>query len=803
MTKIYSIITILILLTFKSNGQSQNGQIKGIVKDEKGLTLPDLSVTLKGKKIGTKTDEKGFFKLNNLASGEYTLEISGVNYQTFSQKVILKNAEIISLNLTLIEKITELAETQVKGYRALNGVGKLGEVEYDIILSGKKNEVLVLDSINANTALNTTRQILGKIPGFNVSETEGSGFPSNGIAFRGLNPVQSVEMNTRQNGYNIAADISGYPETYYVPAMEAIQRIEVIRGASSLQFGPQFGGIVNYVTRDGAKDKPLEISVQQTIGSFGLFNNYVSVGGTKGKFNYFAYTQYRRVEGWRPNSGLSQISGFAKVSYQANSRLKLGLEYSILRNKIQMPGGFTDEQFAKNSQDSYRSRNWLDSPWNILTATADYQISPKTLLTIKSAFMLSQRNLVWRNEDGGPVALDLIDSTTLKYINREVQRESFQNNTTEVRLLSNYSLGKMNNTVAMGLRYYYGKMHRQGGGTGTTGSDFDLTLLSKGYEYDLNFTTTNVAPFIENIFRISDNFSLTPGVRFEFLNSTAKGFTTDEDNLQKTDKSKNRYILLLGMGLQYKTSESNNIYANWSQAYRPLDYSTLTPFGVLSKIDPNMKDAKGYNADFGYRGTIKNFFNFDIGGFYLSYENRVGLISLKDANGNDYTYRTNVANSIHKGIEAYLDLSITKLLLPNSQVGHLSIFNSLAYVDAKYTTGEFKGKQVEYAPKTINRLGIIYSFKGFSTTFQISNTAQSFGDANNTIKSEDALVGIIPAYQVIDWSGTYKFKKYNFKAGVNNLADARYFTRRTDEYPGPGIIPSVARNFYLSVGVKF
>ena len=47
----------------------------------------------------------------------------------------------------------ELAETQVKGYRALNGVGKLAEVEYDIILSGKKNEVLVLDSINANTAL--------------------------------------------------------------------------------------------------------------------------------------------------------------------------------------------------------------------------------------------------------------------------------------------------------------------------------------------------------------------------------------------------------------------------------------------------------------------------------------------------------------------------------------------------------------------------------------------------------------------------------------------------------------------------
>jgi Fe(3+) dicitrate transport protein len=55
----------------------------------------------------------------------------------------------------------------------------------------------------------------------------------------------------------------------------------------------------------------------------------------------------------------------------------------------------------------------------------------------------------------------------------------------------------------------------------------------------------------------------------------------------------------------------------------------------------------------------------------------------------------------------------------------------------------------------------------------------------------------------MDASATYKIKNYNIKAGLNNLTDARYFTKRTDEYPGPGIIPASGRSFYLSVGAKF
>src|SRR5258708_18705024 len=158
-------------------------------------------------------------------------------------------------------------------------MGYLDEVHNGVIFSGKKTEVLLIDSLDANTAQNNPRQVLGRVPGANYSETEGSGFPSNGIGFRGLNPTQSIETNTRQNGYNITADLYGYPESYYLPPLEAVQRIEIIRGASSLQFGAQFGGVINYIMRKGNPNKPFEFTTHHTVGSFGMFSSFNSIGG--------------------------------------------------------------------------------------------------------------------------------------------------------------------------------------------------------------------------------------------------------------------------------------------------------------------------------------------------------------------------------------------------------------------------------------------------------------------------------------------------------------------------------------------
>ncbi len=798
------VITLLFMAPQMGIAQiSTEAVLKGRITNEKNEALSGIAVSLKGLSTTVLSNERGEYVFQHLKAGHYTANvlIQG-GYQPTAQQVILQPGKIAVADFILATDTKQLTEVVIKGYKAIKGMGYLNDVHDGVIYSGKKTEVIILDSLNANTAQNNPRQILGRIPGANYSETEGSGFPSNGIGFRGLNPTQSVETNTRQNGYNVAADIFGYPETYYLPPLEAVERVEVTRGAASLQFGPQFGGVINYILKKGPTDNPLEINIQQTGGSFSLYNSFISAGGQLGKWNYYSFLQYKSIQGWRPNSDVQQLSGFAGVNFQANEKLKLGLEYSILRNRIHMPGGFDDEQFALDSRASYRARNWLNSPWNIVTGKLDEQLSAFLKLSLKTAYQFSSRNLVWKNEDGGPGTPDSISTVTLQPVNREVQREIFHASTTEARLTVDYGNGEMKNTLAGGIRFFYGKMKREGGGLGTTGSDFDLTLLDPHYGYNLDFTTTNIAPFIENIFHIGKRLSITPGFRYEYLNSTTDGYINN-DVTQNAHGSKNRSFVLFGIGAQFITTPTTNVYANISQAYRPVTYDLLTPFGSATKIDPNLKDANGYNSDLGWRGSVKNYLNFDVSGFYLRYNNRIGVTQEFDANGSSYLFRTNIANSVHKGAETYVEFNLTKALFPQSKIGEFSFYNSFSYINAKYVSGDFNGKSVEYAPQTINRFGTTYTYHVFSTTFLVSNTAKSFGDATNTEKSDDPAVGLIPAYQVLDWSSAVHLGKYNFKFGINNLADARYFTVRTNEYPGPGIIPAIGRSFYFGFGAKF
>ena len=701
-----------------------------------------------------------------------------------------------------INKEIKLDEIIITDYRTVNGIGNLPEQKDGIIYAGKKTELIITDSLDANKAINNTRQILGRIPGLNIVETETGGFTANGIATRGLNPSQSIEMNTRQNGYNISADIYGYNEAYYLPPMEAVSRIEMVRGAASLQFGSQFGGLVNYVIKEAPKNKSFEFNTSQTFGSFGMFNSFNSFGGTYKKINYYGFIQYRTLQGYRANSQQWQVSGFGKLQYKPSEKVAVSAEYSLLRNELKMPGGLDDSTFKANPKASTRTRNWLTSPWNIVSANLKYTPTKNTTLDIKTTFLFSSRALVWRNEDGGPSALDNIDLSTGAFVPREVGKEKMQNSTTEIRFSHIYQLGKRQSALAGGLRYSYAWFNRKGGGEGTTKSDFDLSIVGP-WGYDLDFSTTNLAPFVENIFKLSQKLTITPGFRFEYINSTATGYKTEDEFKIYTEQVRNRYFPLLGTGIEFKPTINTNIYGNISQAYRPIDYGQLEPLGVISKIDPKLKDATGFNSDLGYRGTIKNYLNFDVGAFYMAYNNRIGVVLKTDEiTGEEYTYRTNIANSIHQGVESYIEFNILKCINTNSKYG-ISIFNSFAYIDAKYVTGEFKGKRVEASANTINRIGIIANDKHFSITCQFNYVGDAFGDASNVIISSDPVAGYIPAYSLLDFSASYKYKNYAVKLGGNNLENKAYFTRRTDEYPGPGIIPSIGRSWYIGLSAKF
>lgn len=705
-------------------------------------------------------------------------------------------------------KNVHLNAIEIKEYKSINSLEFMPEIKDNVIYAGKKTEVIRMDKSHADLSTNNTRQVFAKVPGLSVWENDGSGIQV-GVATRGLSPNRSWEFNVRQNGYDISSEAFGYPESYYSPPMEALEKIEVIRGAASLQYGPQFGGLLNYRIKKANPNKAISLETQQTVGSYGLFNTFNAVGGTIKKFSYYGFLHHRSADGWRANSRYSIYTVYFSANYQLSKKISIGAEYTNMNYKSQQPGGLTDAQYQENHRQSFRDRNWFSTPWNVASLLVKYELSPSVSMQLKSFVTIAERNSV-----GYTKSIQLPDSihpTTLQYNNRQVDRDYYTNYGAEARISVKYHLFKKENILAAGIRAYQGTTERNQLGVGTSGNDLDLTLTNPQYGRALEFGTTNYAVFAENIFKIGKRLKLVPGIRLEYIENQVQGYINTTPTGTLAPDKRVRKLLLYGIGGEFMLTEKTNFYGNYSLAYRPVTFSELTPSATTETIDPNLKDASGFNADLGFRGSLKNFLLFDIGVFYLQYENRIGTLTV-----NNLPYKTNIGNSVSKGIESFIEIDFVKLFIENTNFGSVKVFASNSFIDAKYVKWNnpdialdpfkaIEGKRVENAPKSIHRFGASYDIKGFSATVQYSRVGDVYTDAANTETPNAAgTTGKLSGYQVWDASMSFKFlERYSIKAGVNNFTDEKYATRRAGGYPGPGILPANGRTVFISFGANF
>ncbi|WP_460677708.1 TonB-dependent receptor domain-containing protein [Hymenobacter coalescens] len=789
--------------------------LTGTVLDRGGQPVTGVLVTVAER--SAVTDARGAFRLYSLPTGEYTVTVTGLSIKPVTQAVTLQAGQVQALQLTIEEAVRELAGVTV----AAKATRYAPEVDGTTLTAGKKNEIVQLDKLDANLVVNSARQVFAKVPGVTVWESDGSGQQIN-VATRGLSPNRSWEFNTRQNGYDISSDPFGYPEAYYNPPLEAVERIQIIRGGGSLQYGPQFGGLLNYELKRGPRDKKIEFETNNSVGNNGLVGSYNSLGGTVGKVSYFGYYQQRVGGGWRDNSEFNIRNAHLNVQWQATSKLRLGAEISHLGYEIQQPGGLTDAQFYQgNVRRSSRSRNWFSTPWTMPAFTADYQFSERTRLSLKTFGLLGERNSIGLASSTGVDKPDAVLPATGQPAARQIDRDRYRNLGSELRLLTDYGLLGQQHTLAVGLRAAGAHLTRRQLGLGDTGADFNLDLQAPRFGRELHFRTRNYAAFAENIFRVGSRLTVTPGVRLELIDNEGRGYLSlnanGSENQIKQDSR--RRVFLYGAGAELRVTDQTNLYANYSRAFRPVTYGDLTPPATADVIDPDLRDASGFNAELGYRGTWGNVLTFDVDAFWLHYDNRIG--TLRRAVPGDPTrtqqFRTNIGTSVHKGVEAYVELDLVHAFTQDFSLPHFDVFVSSALVDARYTQlrtatlsgsniqeGDLKNNRVEYAPKYTHRVGGTFAHKGFSATAQLTRVAGVYSDANNTVlPNAAATTGRVPGYSVTDFSATYRFaKRFTVRGGVNNVFDKNYFTRRSGGYPGPGILPADGRTWFASVGLK-
>lgn len=788
------------------------------------------------------SDEKGNFLVEFLLPSSsvstYTLIAYLYGFKTVSKEINIKNTTTLTINFDLEELQDSLKTIIVEGKKDLensNLMARLNAVDGMGIYESKKTEVIVLSNTTANLAANNSRQIYAKVAGLNVWESDGAGIQL-GIGARGLSPNRTANFNTRQNGYDISADALGYPESYYTPPVEAVERIELVRGAASLQYGTQFGGMLNFVMKDAPKDKNFALNFRQTVGSYGFVSSFVDVGGNLGKtdkdgnskVSYYSFFQYKRGDGWRENSGFDVYTGFAKLTFRPTSKLKISVEYTGMQYLAQQAGGLTDVLFEQNPRQSIRDRNWFAVNWNLGAVNIDYKISDKTQINSRTFGLLAGRRTIGN--------LDKISTVDFGK-NRTLIDGDFKNFGNETRLLHRYSihflgkkLQKQTHAFVTGFRYYSGfTTQRQGEGDATNKPNFTFLNAENLENSSYQFPNQNAAFFIENIFNLSDKWSITPGIRAEYIKTESIGFYKERvfdfagnvisETKNEEQQRRPRSFILGGIGISYKpiftqkySKNELEIYANFSQNYRSVTFSDLRIQNPNLVISPDIKDESGYNADLGFRGKINTLLQFDVSLFYLNYNDRISQVERKGVapTYNAYRFRGNIAQAKIYGIESLLEFNVGQLgnnwienILPKSYLG---IYLNTAILKSRYVKAEetaILGRQVELVPPITLRTGLQFGYQKFKLSYQYSYTKAHFTDATNVVRSATAVSGIIPSYYVMDLSMSYSYKWLKVEGSINNLSNNSYFTRRADGYPGPGIIPADGRAFFLTLGVGF
>jgi Fe(3+) dicitrate transport protein len=723
--------------------------------------------------------------------------------------------------------ITSIAETAEAEGIVVTGSFDIYPVEYPAlppvegtrINSGKKTSFVKPQEFPTFEG-NDYREVMATTPGIIVSEEPSS--PIINFGYRGLNSQRSEFMQVLKDGISIKNEQFGFPETHYTPILDAVERIELIRAGAALQFGPQPGGALNFVMKMPRQDAPFHFTTKNVFGSYGYYRNYTEVDGTVGPLGYYLYYDHRQQDGFREaNSDYDLNGGSARLVWDVTNDSRFILTLDAYDEEHGEPGGLRRREAVNppNSvfieDDRTASTRFFDRfRLERYYATLEYQkmFSERTQLDIKAfggyltRWSKRQRGGVFGTLPSGP------DANT-----NSIQLRTDYIEGLDARMRHDYDLFNDVSTFAGGIYFYHALQDRRDERGQTPDAETGtLRNLNTGETWD-------GAIFAENRFHFG-RLSIVPGMRLEFLQQSVD----EEVNVSNPLHSQSdfSFVPLFGLGVDYvliegqqivpaplvageKGAETKNppapmvtaggpprveLYGTVSQAYRPRTYGELVPTGASSVVNGDLKEGDSLQFEYGVRGKPFPYLNFDVSGFYFTFDDQVGDIILP----NGFTSTGNVGDARYVGFEAAAELDV--LALTNggspSPYGNLKLYGNVTLLDAEFTSGPNNGNTLAYAPDYQVKTGAIYSYK---ETFKIALLGtlvdNEFGDDG------DSFEGFIPAYNVWDLTAEVKFWKgrAGVFAGIRNLFDEDYWGEVREE----GIMPALPRNYYGGFEIFF
>ena len=636
------------------------------------------------------------------------------------------------------------------------------------IFSGKKNTVTSLKEI-PQLQTNNYRQATSQTPGLLISEVPNEALAA--LTYRGLgDPHESYNLLMLQDGIPVAADMYGYPAHYFSPALPMMEKVQFIRGGASLLYGPQPGGALNYLSYPLTKGQRPSGKVGLSGGSYNLLSSNNALYGHTENTSYGIEYHRRQGDGiQRANADFYADYLQARQHYYLES-LVLKVAFNGYNSDHGNPGGFskTDSTgfntYGDDQRKSTREYDRLKVSRAQLSGVVEKKIDATSQLSL--ALWGSAYRRYSKTQDGGGFGKFPTGATNT------IVTQNYYGYNADLRYLKNYG----EHTLSAGY-LNYNLLSPYLGETGQA-PDSNHGEVTKRFERS---THTN-SFYVENRFGLG-KLLVTPGVRLENIRQTIdERKRNGASDLRYEDKTEN--VPLLGLGVSYHITDESQIYANVSEAYKPVTYVESVPVTTTSiseDIDP--ADIITYEA--GYRGQTQKL-NWDASVFFIRYENKFGQVG-------DVYQNTGAGES--KGLDLSGELKMSEFSEKLKSLGDFNLFANIEVLNARFTKGPLKDKTPQYAPNTLTRTGVIYNKENkFKAALMGVMVSRHFGDDGNTENFE------IPSYVVFDATMDWQLHRHwLLNAGINNLLDRDYYSRvRSD-----GIAWAMGRNVYLGATYQF
>jgi Fe(3+) dicitrate transport protein len=672
----------------------------------------------------------------------------------------------------------------------------LPEVEGAQIFAGKKTDNIdpnLLPQINNNNY----RQVLATTPGVVLAEES---TPLVSIGSRGFDPHRMQFLQVLKDGIPIHADMIGYPEAYYTPPIDAVDRIELVRGGAALLYGPQPGGALNYVMEKPPTDTPFRVRSLNTIGSFNYYASFSEIGGTIGDLGYYGYYNHRQTDGFRAaNSEFNLNSWSGTVSWGQQTTARTYLIIDAYDETHGEPGGVTlasGPNTVNWNSDPYGTTRFYDNMRISRYAVQlihENDLSDTTFFSVRGWWNYYLRYSA-RQRGGGFGTLP----TGPDALTNQIENQQFYTFGFEPRLRQDWEWLGNTHTLTGGMLLFntFSPRTDQRGSTpsATTGVTRNQSNRSNWY----------YSVFAENRFAFG-NLSIVPAVRLESIWQSVDetiNVAKTADGEALADESNNAFVPLFALGAQYDFTPQVNAYANVSQAYRPAVFTQAVPTSPNVFVPGNLQPSFVWNYEAGFRGSPRPWLTWDTSFFLIDFQNQIGTQVI----GNN-TFIVNTGRSVTYGWDSMVQMDFVGVAdalrdTADGQASWVDTYGSvlgyfgLTAQQGRYIGGQFEGKTPQYTPDYLIRTGALYNWRdkiqlGLTSTFN----GGAYANDNNTQQY------YIPYYNVWDFTFEVNVYKDNVSVigGINNLFDNRYYARIRND----GIDPAAPRNWYVGVQVEF